>query len=153
MGQLEFNYIWIYAWILNNFNCQYDIHYMTKLHKHGGWRTWNSCGCGIVVFVVVICYFCPYKCTSPITCPQVVCPNIFKCQMVLSGSFSPADPTINQHVVRWGSKSKHHKDTCLQTIGPNLQILRNHSTLNTMGRRPYVSGQRNPQTCTSNNHN
>jgi hypothetical protein len=143
MGQLEFNYIWIYDWIVNNFSCQYDIHYITKLYKHGGWRTWNtniqSCGCGC-------CFCCCHFLLLPPTSPHplllvhkwFVYLNISKRQMVLSGSLSEANPTIDQYVVPWGSMSKYHKDTCLWTIGPDLQTTL-HSTLNTMGRRPYVS--------------
>jgi hypothetical protein len=33
------------------------------------------------------------------------------------------------HVIRRGSKSKHHNDTCLKEIGLRLQII-NYSTLN-----------------------
>lgn len=26
----------------DNFNYQYDIHWITKLHKYGGWQTWDT---------------------------------------------------------------------------------------------------------------
>ena len=56
-------YIWIYAWMLDDSNCQYDVHYIAKLHKHGGWQTWTisiwSCSCYVVTFAVVVWYFVP----------------------------------------------------------------------------------------------
>ena len=44
-------------------------------------------------------------------------------------------------VVRWGSKSKHRKDTCLKESGLRLQILITtlHSIPNKIGRRNFVS--------------
>ena len=45
------------------------------------------------------------------------------------------------HMVQWGSKRKHRKDTCLKAIGSCLQILINtlHSTVNITNERTYVS--------------
>lgn len=41
--QQQFKYTWIYAWMLDIFNCQYDFHRVTKIiHKFGGWWTWNT---------------------------------------------------------------------------------------------------------------
>ncbi len=47
---------------------------------------------------------------------------------------------IDWYLVRWGLKSKHHKDTCLQDIGLHLQLLTTtlHSIVYTIG-RTYVS--------------
>ena len=47
---------------------------------------------------------------------------------------------------KWGSKSKHHKDTCLKEIGLHLQILVTtpHSIVNTIGSslgRTHVSSE------------
>ena len=78
--KLGFEYIWIYAWILDSSNCQYSVHKITTVHKHGGWRTWNkniqSCGCCVAVFFFIVVWcFCPHKCTSLNIFGQVVCPN------------------------------------------------------------------------------
>ena len=53
--------IWLF---LNNFNCQYDIHYNPKTTQIWGlanmkYKTFQSCGCYVVVFVVVIDVFVP----------------------------------------------------------------------------------------------
>ena len=49
------------------------------------------------------------------------------------------------YVVRWGSKSKHRKDTCLKESGLRLQILITtlHSIPNTVGRTSVSSSQSN----------
>ena len=51
-------------------------------------------------------------------------------------------PRFHCYVVWRGSKSKHHKDTCLNEIGQCLQILITtlHSIMNTIG-RTYLSNQ------------
>jgi hypothetical protein len=43
---------------------------------------------------------------------------------------------FDRYVIRRGSKSKHHKNTCSKEIGLHLQILTTtlHSTVNTIGR-------------------
>ena len=63
----------------------YVVYNIAKVHKFCGWRTWNTnnqiCDYFVVVFVVVICWFCPHKCTSHVIVGQMVCPNILiKCQ-------------------------------------------------------------------------
>ena len=53
----------------------------------------------------------------------------------------------------WGSKSKHHKDTCSKEIGLRFQVLiiTPHSIMNITG-RTYVSNYEITQTCISDNH-
>ena len=60
-------------------------------------------------------------------------------------------PIFDWCVVRWGSKNKCYKDTCLEEIKLCLQTLLTtpHSKVNTTGRALCIQ-LRNQQTCTSN---
>ena len=53
----------IYAWILDNSNCQYDVHNIAKLHIYDGCQTWNTniwrCGHCVIIFLSVIWFFVP----------------------------------------------------------------------------------------------
>ena len=44
--------------ILDNFNCQYHVRLNTKLHKYGGWWTWNiniwSCGRCVAILLFLM---------------------------------------------------------------------------------------------------
>ena len=57
------------------------------------------------------------------------------------------------YVVRWGSRSKHRKGTCLKEIGLRRQIWVNYSTLHSEHNWEDLCIQlRNQQLCTSDNH-
>ena len=49
-------------------------------------------------------------------------------------TFLNGTPTFDCCVIRWGSKNKHHKNTCLKRSGLYLQILLTtpHSTMTTI---------------------
>ena len=54
-------------------------------------------------------------------------------------AFHNRTPILDWCVVRWGSKNKHHEDTCLKEIKLHLQNLctSSHSIMNTIGRPMY----------------
>ena len=66
-------------------------------------------------------------------------------------SFFNRTPMFDRFVIWWGSKCKHHKDTCLKEIGHSCYI-NNLSTLNNEHNcGDLCIHSRNQQTCTSNN--
>ena len=61
-------------WTIHIVNMMYNTsqNYTNMMVGEHGIQTFE------VVIVVVIWCFCPYKCTSPITFGQMVCPNVLK---------------------------------------------------------------------------
>ena len=60
----------------NNFSCHYDVRYVAKSHKYGGWQTWHKKF--EIMIVVLLLYYCrlmfrPHNWTSLIMFGQVVC--------------------------------------------------------------------------------
>ena len=75
-------------------------------------------------------------------------PKVCKCYLVPLFNRTPP-PILDWYVIRWGSKSKHHIDTCLKEIGLHI----NHSTLNSEHSwEDLCFWSRSQQMCTFNNH-
>ena len=67
--------------------------------------------------------------------------------------FSNWMPIVDWCVIRWGSKNKHHINTCSKEIGLSLETLLKYSTLSREHEHLSTMQLRNQQTCTSKNHN
>ena len=68
--------------------------------------------------------------------------------------FLNATPIFDLCTAQWGSKNKHHQDTCVKEVGLCLKILLNysHSILSTIGRTHVFNAEINKHN-TYDNHN